>query len=66
MGSFTLMALRFFENPYVRSFHYVREIFTSGTRSFTGMPSRYYRPVMTFGYLLSYKVLASHRLGITL
>ena len=44
-------------NPYVHSFRYLREIFTTPAASFIyASPSNYYRPVMTFGYLLCYKL----------
>ena len=44
------------ENQYIRSFRYLRQIFTTPVFSYIGIPSRYYRPMMTFGYLLCYKV----------
>jgi len=54
------------ENQYVRSFRYLRQIFGSSVFSFTGAPSRYYRPMMTFGYLLSYKVFGLSPAGFHL
>jgi tetratricopeptide (TPR) repeat protein len=41
-------------NPYVRSFHYLKDIFAGNVWSFTGAGSyaNYYRPLMTFGYVL--------------
>ncbi len=44
------------ENPYVRSFHHLREIFGTTVWSFQGAQgiTNYYRPLMTFGYLLCY------------
>jgi Tfp pilus assembly protein PilF len=59
-------AAQVLENPYVRSFDYLRQIFTTSVLSFTGLPSRYYRPVMTFGYLLCYKVFGFSPAGFHL
>jgi protein O-mannosyl-transferase len=45
-------------NPYVHSFRHVREIFTTTVWSFqgaAGLPN-YYRPLMTFGYMLCWKI----------
>jgi Tfp pilus assembly protein PilF len=41
-------------NPYVRSFHFLREIFTQNFWSFRGArgDSIYYRPLVMFGFLL--------------
>jgi Tfp pilus assembly protein PilF len=46
------------ENPYVHSFRYLREIFGSTVWSFQGAQgvTNYYRPLMTFGYLLFYQI----------
>jgi tetratricopeptide (TPR) repeat protein len=46
------------ENPYVHSFRYLREIFTTTVWSFQGAQgiSNYYRPLMSFGYLLFYQI----------
>jgi Tfp pilus assembly protein PilF len=45
-------------NPYVHSFRHLREIFGTTVWSFRGAQgiSNYYRPLMTFGYLLCYRV----------
>jgi protein O-mannosyl-transferase len=43
------------DNPYVRSFRYLPQIFTKSVWSFKGYASNYYRPIMTLGYLLLYK-----------
>ena len=45
-------------NPYAHSFKYLRQIFTTTVWSFQGAQgtSNYYRPMMTFGYLLTYQV----------
>ena len=50
--------LQIFENPYVHSFRHLREIFGTTVWSFQGAQgvSNYYRPLMTFGYLLSYQI----------
>lgn len=44
-------------NPYLRSFRYLPDIFTSNVWSHLGSQgeSNYYRPVMTLGYLLCYQ-----------
>src|SRR5580704_1382497 len=46
------------ENPYVHSFHYLRQIFTTNVWSFQGAQgiTNYYRPLMTLGYMLSYQI----------
>ncbi|MGH9679264.1 MAG: tetratricopeptide repeat protein [Candidatus Acidiferrales bacterium] len=46
------------ENPYVHSFHHLRAIFTTSVWSFQGAAgvTNYFRPVMTFGYLLTYQI----------
>ena len=46
------------ENPYVHSFRYLREIFATTVWSFQGANgiTNYYRPLMSFGYLLFYQV----------
>ena len=45
-------------NPYAHSFKYLRQIFTTSVWSFLGAQgiSNYYRPMMTFGYLLTYQI----------
>ena len=45
-------------NPYVHSFHYLREILTTSVWSFQGAQgiSNYYRPLMTLEYLLTYHI----------
>jgi Tfp pilus assembly protein PilF len=54
------------ENPYIRSFRYLRQIFGTAVWSFTGSPSRYYRPMMTLGYLLCYKIFGLSPAGFHL
>src|SRR6202521_1079555 len=46
------------ENPYVHSFRYLREIFGTTVWSFQGAQgvTNYYRPLMSFGYLLFYQM----------
>ncbi len=46
------------ESPYVHSFHYLREIFTTNVWSFQGASgfTNYFRPMMTLGYLLTYQI----------
>jgi len=55
------------ENPYVRSFRYLKEIFTTNVWSFSGVVvSNYYRPVMTLGYLVCYKLFGMQAYGFHL
>lgn len=44
-------------NPYVRSFHHLPQIFLTNVWSFTGAEgvTNYYRPLMTLGYLFCYQ-----------
>ena len=46
------------ENPYVHSFRYLPQIFGTTVWSFQGAQgvTNYYRPLMTFGYLLTYQI----------
>jgi protein O-mannosyl-transferase len=61
-------------NPYLRSFHYLRQIFTTSVWSFQGGlagVTNYYRPMMSFGYLLCYRLfgptaLAFHLVNVIL
>lgn len=49
-------------NPYLRSFHYVRAIFTTSVWSYLGGArglTNYYRPLMTFGYLLCFQLFGA-------
>lgn len=49
-------------NPYLRSFHYLRPIFTTSVWSFLGGAAgvtNYYRPLMTFGYLLCFRAFGA-------
>jgi hypothetical protein len=55
------------QNPYVRSFQYLKEIFTTNVWSFTGVTvSNYYRPMMTLGYLICYKLFGMQAFGFHL
>jgi Tfp pilus assembly protein PilF len=47
-------------NPYLRNFHHLREIFTSSVWSFKGDfrgSTNYYRPMMSLGYLACYQLM---------
>ena len=46
------------ENPYVHSFRYLGKIFGTTVWSFEGAQgvSNYYRPLMTFAYLVTYRI----------
>src|SRR6202043_3409117 len=46
------------ENPYVHSFRYLGRIFGSTVWTFEGAQgvTNYYRPLMTFAYLIAYKL----------
>jgi tetratricopeptide (TPR) repeat protein len=52
-------------NPYVHSFRYLKEIFGSTVWSFQGAEGMlpYYRPVMTLGYALCWKLFGPIALG---
>jgi len=56
------------KNPYVRSFRYVKEIFTSNVWSFRGVHriTNLYRPVMTLGYLICYRLFGMQAYGFHL
>ena len=56
------------KNPYIRSFHYLKEIFTTNVWSFRGVStvSNYYRPMMTVGYLFCYKLFGLRAYGFHL
>src|SRR5215813_12400046 len=55
-------------NPYVHSFGYVDSIFTTTVWSFQGTEGQtnYYRPLMTFGYLLCDRIFQSSPIGFHL
>jgi tetratricopeptide (TPR) repeat protein len=56
------------KNPYVRSFQYLKEIFTRNVWSFRSVNSvtNYYRPMMTLGYLFCYKLFGMRAYGFHL
>lgn len=56
------------ENPYIHSFRYIGKIFGSTVWTFQGAQgvSNYYRPLMTFAYLLSYKLFGPLPFGFHL
>ncbi len=56
------------DNPYVRSFGHLREVFTKTVWSFQGAQgiSNYYRPLMTLGYLVCYKLFGPLPFGFHL
>jgi 4-amino-4-deoxy-L-arabinose transferase-like glycosyltransferase len=55
------------KNPYIRSFRYLKEAFTTAVWSFKGVViSNYYRPMMTLGYLLCYKLFGMRAYGFHL
>ncbi len=49
--------MQILENPYIRSFDHLKEIFSTTVWSYIGDmgSSNYYRPMMTFGYLICYQ-----------
>ncbi len=56
------------KNPYVHSFRHLREIFGTHVWSYLGRYSatNYYRPIMTLGYLLCYKIFGAAAYGFHL
>jgi Tfp pilus assembly protein PilF len=56
------------ENPYVHSFRYIGRIFGSTVWSFEGAQgvTNYYRPLMTFAYLVGYKIYSRIPFGFHL
>ena len=55
-------------NPYLRSFRYLPEIFTSNVWSFIGAQgeSNYFRPIMTLGYFFCYQIYGELAYGFHL
>ncbi len=55
-------------NPYLQSFRHVREIFSTTVWSYIGIlrGTNYYRPMMTFGYLLCYQLFGPVAYGFHL
>jgi tetratricopeptide (TPR) repeat protein len=55
-------------NPYIRSFHYLKEIFTTDVWSFRSayQVTNCYRPMMTLGYLFCYRLFGLRAYGFHL
>ena len=53
------------DNPYILSFHYLNRIFSTTVWSYIGTHAitNYYRPIMTFGYLLCVKIFGPAPIG---
>jgi Tfp pilus assembly protein PilF len=60
--------LQILANPFVHSFRHLRDIFTTTVWSFQGAQgvTNYYRPLMTFDYLLCYKMFGAVPFGFHL
>jgi Tfp pilus assembly protein PilF len=60
--------LQILVNPFVHSFRHLREIFTTTVWSFQGAQgvTNYYRPLMTFDYLICYKLFGPVPFGFHL
>jgi protein O-mannosyl-transferase len=56
------------DNPYILSFRYLSRIFSTPAWSYVGgmRLTNYYRPIMTFGYLLCFKVFGPNPYGFHL
>lgn len=55
------------ENPYIQSFRYIPQIFTTTAWAFTERaPSNYYRPMMSLGYLFCYQLFGRSAYGFHL
>jgi len=56
------------KNPYIRSFHYLKQIFTTNVWSFAGESAvtNYYRPIMTLGYVICYRLFGMRAYGFHL
>ena len=55
-------------NPYIQNFHHLREIFTTTVWSYIGTQgvTNYYRPIMTAGYLMCYRLFGPLAYGFHL
>jgi tetratricopeptide (TPR) repeat protein len=51
------------QNPWIRGFHNLRAIFTSGAWGFGGESTNYYRPLMHIFYMLLYVLFGLNPLG---
>ncbi|TAM82797.1 MAG: tetratricopeptide repeat protein [Acidobacteria bacterium] len=56
------------DNPYLKNFHFLPQVFGTTVWSFVGMQgvSNYYRPMMTFGYAVCYHVFGPLAYGFHL
>lgn len=56
------------DNPYLKSFHFLPQVFGTTVWSFVGMQgvSNYYRPMMTFGYAVCYHMFGPLAYGFHL
>jgi len=56
------------KNPYIRSFQYLKEIFTTNVWSFRGAVyvTNYFRPMMMLGYLVCYQLFGMRAFGFHL
>ena len=56
------------DNPYLKSFHFLPQVFGTTVWSFVGMQgvSNYYRPMMTFGYAVCYHLFGPLAYGFHL
>ncbi len=56
------------DNPYLKSFHFLPQVFGTTVWSFVGMQgvSNYYRPIMTLGYALCYHLFGPLAYGFHL
>jgi Tfp pilus assembly protein PilF len=56
------------DNPYLKSFHFLPQVFDTTVWSFVGMQgvSNYYRPMMTFGYAVCYHLFGPLAYGFHL
>lgn len=55
-------------NPYIQGFSHLKEIFTTTVWSYVGVQgvTNYYRPMMTFGYLVCYRLFGPLAYGFHL
>ncbi len=55
------------KNPYIRNFQHLKKIFTGNVWSFEGpAASNYYRPMMSLGYIVCYKIFGLRPYGFHL
>jgi tetratricopeptide (TPR) repeat protein len=60
--------MQILENPYIRSFDHLKEVFGTTVWSYIGDMggTNYYRPMMTFGYLICYQLFGPLAYGFHL